>query len=142
MKYLFTLLLMLVSFNAFSCGKDKNVLEKEAFVSVRSHGDSSIVDIYFPRTVEGAAFSGAIIRYEQNDKSIFSMPLAAHDTSKYKTSEQYKDMMATNISGHNSELTNFTILVMYRFPVGKDGFMAMCGPEREYRVSELTSGKL
>jgi hypothetical protein len=140
-KY-FCLLLMLVSINTLGCGEEKSEAEKDAFVTVRKVGNASVVSIYFPSAVEGAKYVGASVLYEKDGRSIFSIPVATHDPTGYETSEAYKGMVATNISGENSELSKFSLFVNYRYPVKENGGMIMCGPEREYKIGELIHGKL
>jgi hypothetical protein len=145
MKYLAFLLLFPFATLACSTDPDDNELTPYATIvnSAKVAQEIEAIGIFVPSEVENAQASSMNIAYFNGEKLMLqtSINTDAADETDIKIDPNVKDYSISYFYLNMSQVSNVQVTVHYRFPPTKDGGMIMCGPMRNYKLSDLMANK-
>ena len=145
MKYL--AILFLFPFSIWACSHSSDVNELVAYASIMEPTpfpkQVEAIGIFIPSEIDNAQASLMYINYVNEDKLMLKTSTSVSKASDWEL-ESNPVLEGYSISYfylNPSQVNNIQITVYYHYPKTKDGSIAMCGPVRNHKLSDLMAVK-
>ncbi len=130
---------------ACSSAPDKNELIPYASIlnPAKTPQEIEAIGVFVPSKVENAYASTVSIAYFNGENLMLQTSINTDlaDETDIKIDPSVKGYSISYFYLNMSQVDNVEITVHYRFPPTKDGGMIMCGPSRNYKLSDLMANK-
>lgn len=145
MKYLAFLLLF--PFTIWACSTSSGANELVTYASIvdptNMPNEVEAIGIFVPSEVEKAKASSISINYLNGETLMLQTSIGVNEANDWElqTNPDLKGYSIAYFYLNMSQVNNIQITVYYRFPDTKSGGVIMCGPMRNYKLSDLMTVK-
>ncbi|RXF01464.1 hypothetical protein D9981_08475 [Pseudoalteromonas phenolica O-BC30] len=145
MKYL--AILFLFPFSIWACSDSSDVNELVAYASILEPTpfpkQVEAIGIFIPSEIDKAHASLMNINYVNGDKLMLQTTISVSKASDWdlQTNPALDGYSISYFYLNLSQVNNIQITVYYHYPKTKDGSIAMCGPVRNHKLSDLMAVK-
>ena len=141
MRFLVSLLLFF-PLMSFACSNTAEQRELKSYALVLSKGELLEVAVYFPSEVEKAKASSTRVAYMKNNKVVLWVATMVETPYQLENEPKFEGYSVSYLVVNAEKINEIELAVQYSFPTDVYGGVTMCGPVRNYKLSELLSEKL